>query len=56
MTTICLNEEAIRQNDMCLGEILLMLAICNKADLKRAEVSLIQKVLLQQLEMKMDSL
>lgn len=43
MTTICLNEEAIRQNGMCLGEVLLMLAICNKADLKKAEVSLIQK-------------
>ena len=43
MTTICLSEEAIRQNGTCLGEVLLMLAICNKADLSKAEVSLIQK-------------
>jgi hypothetical protein len=43
MTTICLSEEAIRQNGVCLGEVLLMLAVCNKADLSKAEVSLIQK-------------
>lgn len=43
MTTICLSEEVIRQNGVCLGEVLLMLAVCNKADLSKAEVSLIQK-------------
>lgn len=43
MTTICLNEMTITQNGLCLGEVLLMLSIFNKADLKKAEISLIEK-------------
>nr|DAX57602.1 MAG TPA: hypothetical protein [Crassvirales sp.] len=43
MTTICLNEMAITQNSLCLGEVLLMLSIFNKADLKKAEIGLIEK-------------
>lgn len=41
--TISLNKEACSNNNITLGEALLMLAIANKADLKEAEQALISK-------------
>ena len=43
MTTICLNKKAAQQNGITIDEALLMLVIHNKADLERAEKTLIQK-------------
>lgn len=41
--TISLNKEACSNNNITLGEALLMLAIANKVDLKEAEQALISK-------------
>jgi len=41
--TISLNKEACSSNGITLGEVLLMLAIANKSDLKEAEHALINK-------------
>ena len=46
MTTICLNKKAAQQNGITIDEALLMLVIHNKANLERAEKSLIQKGLI----------
>ena len=46
MTTICLNKKAAQQNGMTIDEVLLMLVIHNKANLERAEETLIQKGLI----------
>lgn len=43
MTTVCLNKKAAQQNGITIDEALLMLVIHNKADLERAEKTLIQK-------------
>ena len=43
MTTVCLNKKAAQQNGITIDEALLMLVIHNKADLERAERTLIQK-------------
>ena len=44
--TISLNKKACLNNGITLGEALLMLAIANKADLKKAEQDLIKKGLI----------
>lgn len=41
--TISLNKEACSNNNITLGEALLMIVIANKADLKKAEQALISK-------------
>ena len=46
MTTICLNKKAAQQNGITIDEALLMLVIHNKANLERAEKTLIQKGLI----------
>ena len=46
MTTICLNKKATQQNGITIDEALLMLVIHNKANLERAEKTLIQKGLI----------
>lgn len=46
MTTVCLNKKAAQQNGITIDEALLMLVIHNKADLERAEKTLIQKGLI----------
>lgn len=43
MSTISLNKEVILQNNMSVDEVLLMLTIINKVNLKEAEKSLISK-------------
>lgn len=43
MTTISLNKKAALQNGVTVDEVLLLLAIHNKADLERAEKALVQK-------------
>ena len=46
MTTVCLNKKAAQQNGITIDEALLMLVIHNKANLERAEKTLIQKGLI----------
>lgn len=46
MITVCLNKKAAQQNGITIDEALLMLVIHNKANLERAEKSLIQKGLI----------
>lgn len=43
MTTVSLNKKAALQNGVTIGEVLLMLSICNKVDFEKAEKDLIQK-------------
>ena len=43
MTTISLNKKAALQNGVTVDEVLLLLAIHNKADLERAEKALVQR-------------
>lgn len=43
MITVCLNKKAAQQNGVTIDEALLMLVIHNKADLEKAEESLVQK-------------
>lgn len=43
MTTISLNKKAALQNGVTIDEVLLLLAIHNKADLEKAEKDLVQK-------------
>lgn len=41
--TICISEQGCKKNDISLGEVLLLLAICNKVDLDIAHSNLIDK-------------
>jgi len=43
MASICLNKDACKAGGITLGEVLLLIAIHNGEDLKRAEVALVEK-------------
>lgn len=45
-TTICLNKKAAQQNGVTMDEVILLLALHNKANLKGAEKTLIEKGLI----------